>query len=58
VEDQHMKKKITLYSLYEIDTYGRTRFAGRFASLQKLKAAALFLPGYFYEAETKQDEFA
>jgi len=53
-----MKKMITLYSLYEIDKYGKTRFAGRFASLQKLKAAALFLPAYFYEAETKQDEFA
>lgn len=53
-----MKKMITLFSLYEIDKYGKTRFAGRFASLQKLKAAALFFSGYFYEAETKQDEFA
>jgi len=52
-----MKKKITLYSLYEINDYGRTRFAGRFASLQKLKAAALFMSNWFYEAEEKVDEF-
>lgn len=53
-----MQKKITLYSLYEINGYGKTRFAGRFASLQKLKAAAVFMTNWFYEAEEKVDEFA
>jgi hypothetical protein len=58
-EDQRMnQKKIKLYSLYEVDGYGRTRFAGRFASLQKMKAAAVFLTSFFYEEEEKQDEFA
>jgi hypothetical protein len=52
------QKKIKLYSLYEIDGHGRTRFAGRFASLAKLKAAAVFLTSFFFEEEEKHDEFA
>lgn len=50
-------KKIKLYSLYELDRYGRPRFAGRFASLQKVKAAAMFMSRWFYEVEEKQDEY-
>ena len=51
------EKKIKIYSLYELDQYGRSRFAGRFASLQKLKAAALFMSNWFYDEDEKADEF-
>ena len=50
-------KKIKLYSLYELDRYGRPRFAGRFASLQKVRAAAMFMSRWSYEEEEKIDEF-
>jgi hypothetical protein len=53
-----MKTKIKIYSLYEIKSHGNVKFAGRFASFQKLKAAAMFMPLWFYEAEEKLDEFA
>ena len=52
------QKKIKIYSLYEVDKYGRTNFRGRFASLQKLKAAAVFFSSYFFDEEEKHDEFA
>lgn len=53
-----MKNKIKIYSLYEIQQFGQTKFVGRFASFNKLKAAASFLPLWFYDVEEKQDEFA
>ena len=53
-----MKTKIKIYSLYEIKSDGQTKFAGRFASFQKLKAAAVFMNTWFYDTEEKQDEFA
>jgi hypothetical protein len=52
------QKKIKIYSLYEIDKHGHPRFAGRFASLQKLKAAASFMSIWSYEEEEKIDEYA
>jgi hypothetical protein len=49
--------KIKIYSLYELDQYGRPRFAGRFASLQKVRAAAMFMSRWSFEVEEKIDEF-
>jgi hypothetical protein len=49
--------KIKIYALYEIDEYGRTKFAGRFASRHRLKAAAMFMSNWFYEVDEKEDEF-
>ena len=51
------KTKIKIYSLYEIDRHGRTKFAGRFASRHRLKAAAMFMSNWFYEVDEKEDEF-
>jgi len=52
-----MVKRIKIYSLYEIDEYGRTHFRGRFASKHRLKAGAAFMNTWFYEVEEKEDEF-
>lgn len=52
-----MVKKIKIYSLYEIDRHGRTKFAGRFASRHRLKAAAMFMSNWFYEVDEKEDEY-
>ena len=50
-------KKIKIYSLYEIDRFGRTKFAGRFASKHRLRAAAMFMSNWFYEVDEKEDEY-
>lgn len=52
------KQKIKIYSLYEIKPFGQTKFVGRFASFKKMKAAASFIPIWFFEVEEKQDEYA
>lgn len=51
-------KKFNLYLLYYHDRHGHTRFAGRFASFAKLKAAASFLTDWFFEVDSKEDEYA
>ena len=48
---------IKIYTLYEIDKYGRTNYRGRFASRHRLRAAAMFMSNWFYEVEEKVDEF-
>jgi hypothetical protein len=50
-------KKIKIYSLFEIDQYGRTKFCGRFASRHRAKAAAMFMTNWFLEVDEKEDEF-
>ena len=49
--------QIKIYILYEIDSFGRTKFRGRFASRHRLRAAAMFMSNWFYEVEEKQDEY-
>lgn len=50
---------VTIYSLYSIDKYGRTKFHGRFGSRHRMHNAVrgLGLVNWFYESETKQDEY-
>jgi hypothetical protein len=53
-----MNKRIKIYSLYEINEHGDTKFRGRFTSKVKVRGAAIFLKNYFIEVEEKFDEFA
>lgn len=51
--------KVTIYRLYAIDQYERTRFIGRYGSKHRLFAAiqGLGISRYFYETEEKQCEY-
>jgi hypothetical protein len=52
--------KITIYSLYEIDEYGRTKFRGRYGSRHRMKnaVAGLGLSRWFFESEEKIDRYS
>lgn len=51
---------ITIYSLYEIDKYGRTTFHGRYGSRHRMKnaVAGLGLSRWFFESEEKIDQYS
>jgi hypothetical protein len=57
--DKKMKTMVKIYMLYSIDTYGRPKFCGRYASKHRADAAAmgLGLTNYFLETEAKEDEY-
>lgn len=50
---------VTIYMLYSIDKYGRTKFHGRFGSRHRMLSAVrgLGLVNWFYESEQKQDQY-
>jgi hypothetical protein len=51
--------KIKIYCLYSIDSHGRPKFHGRYASKHRMEAAAtgLGLVNWTYDIDEKEDEY-
>lgn len=54
------QKTLTIYCLYGIDEYGRTKFHGRYGSKHRMRNAAygLGLDRWFFETEEKIDQYS
>jgi hypothetical protein len=48
-----MNKKLKIYSLYQIDQYGKVKFIARYGSYHRMLSATMFLSNWFYEVEEK-----